>query len=171
MKINKILTENKLREADDELLVKPDDVIINTDGSSTEVAYEVQDAIKTQTDGKAELSDVDASKVAAEVKDAAVDINAGQAVVIPKDKDSFIDEANQQHNCVFRMYYPKVRDNRAYIVFVRKVDSPTKSYITCEINKQGEIVQYLRKYNNTIESKEDIDFKNEYQKHLLENWK
>ena len=69
------------------------------------------------------------------------------------------------------MYYPKVKDNRAYIVFVRKVDSPTKSYITCEINKQGEIVQYLRKYNNTIESKEDIDFKNEYQKHLLENWK
>ena len=87
MKINKILTENKLREADDELLVKPDDVIINTDGSSTEVAYEVQDAIKTQTDGKAELSDADASKVAAEVKDVSVDINADQAVVIPKDKD------------------------------------------------------------------------------------
>ena len=87
MKINKILTENKLREADDELLVKPDDVIINTDGSSTEVAYEVQDAIKTQTDGKAELSDADASKVAAEVKDVSVDINADQAVIIPKDKD------------------------------------------------------------------------------------
>ena len=87
MKINKILIENKLREADDELLVKPDDVIINTDGSSTEVAYEVQDAIKTQTDGNAELSDADASKVAAEVKDVSVDINADQAVVIPKDKD------------------------------------------------------------------------------------
>ena len=87
MKINKILTENKLREADDELLVKPDDVIINTDGSSAEVAYEVQDAIKTQTDGNAELSDADASKVAAEVKDVSVDINADQAVVIPKDKD------------------------------------------------------------------------------------
>ena len=87
MKINKILTENKLREADDELLVKPDDVIINTDGSSTEVAYEVQDALKTQTDGKAELSDADARKVATEVKDVSVDINADQAVIIPKDKD------------------------------------------------------------------------------------
>lgn len=87
MKINKILIENKLREADDELLVKPDDVIINTDGSNTEVAYEVQDAVRTQTDGKAELSDADASKVAAEVKDVSVDINADQAVIIPKDKD------------------------------------------------------------------------------------
>lgn len=87
MKINKILTENKLREADDELLVKPDDVIINTDGSNTEVAYEVQDAVKAQTDGNAELSDADAGKVATEVKDVAVDINADQAVVIPKDED------------------------------------------------------------------------------------
>lgn len=92
-------------------------------------------------------------------------------IIIPKNKDDFIDESNQQHNCVFRTYYPKVRNNETYIVFVRKADSPTKSYITCEINKQGEIVQYLMKFNENIKSKEDIDFKNEYQKHLLENWK
>ena len=92
MKINKILTENKLREADDELPVNPNDVIIDTDGSSKEVASEVQDAIRAQTDGVAGLSDADASKIAAEVKDAAADIKADQAVIIPKDEDIDDDE-------------------------------------------------------------------------------
>ena len=87
MKINKILTENKLRESDDRVLVNPEEVIIDTNNSSSEVAGDVQTAIEVQTDGNAELSDVEASKVAAEVKDAAADINVDQAVVIPKDKD------------------------------------------------------------------------------------
>lgn len=92
MKINKILTENKLREADDELPVNPNDVIIDTDGSSKEVASEVQDAIRAQTAGVAGLSDADASKIATEVKDAAADIKADQAVIIPKDEDIDDDE-------------------------------------------------------------------------------
>ena len=82
MKINKILTENKLRESDDGLLVNPEEVIIDTNNSSSEVAGEVQTALEVQTDGNAKLSDADASKIAAEVKDIAVDINADQAVVL-----------------------------------------------------------------------------------------
>lgn len=87
MKINKILTENKLRESDDGLLVNPEEVIIDTNNSSSEVAGEVQTALEVQTDGNAKLSDADASKIAAEVKDIAVDVDAKQAVIIPKDED------------------------------------------------------------------------------------
>lgn len=144
------------------------DYEIDKKGSFTKQYFEIQEAIKIFK--KSQNDDI-YNNIYAKKADILNYHNDKFTIIIPKDKDSFIDEANQQHNCVFRMYYPKVKDNRAYIVFVRKVDSPTKSYITCEINKQGEIVQYLRKYNNTIESKEDIDFKNEYQKHLLENWK
>lgn len=87
MKINKILTENKLRESEDGVLVNPEEVIIDTNNSSSEVAGEVQTALEVQTDGNASLSDTDAKKVAAEVKDVAVDVDANQAVVIPKDED------------------------------------------------------------------------------------
>ena len=141
---------------------------IDKKGSFTKQYFEIQEAIKIFR--KSQNDDI-YNNIYAKKADILNYHNDKFTIIIPKDKDSFIDEANQQHNCVFRMYYPKVRDNKTYIVFVRKVDSPTESYITCEINKQGEIVQYFRKYNNTIESKEDIDFKNEYQKHLLENWK
>lgn len=144
------------------------DYEIDKKGSFTKQYFEIQEAIKIFK--KSQNDDI-YNNIYAKKADILNYHNNKFTIIIPKDKDSFIDEANQQHNCVFRMYYPKVKDNRTYIVFVRKADSPTKSYITCEINKQGEIVQYLRKYNNTIESKEDIDFKNEYQKHLLENWK
>lgn len=87
MKINKILTENKLRESDDGLLVNPEEVIIDTNNSSSEVSGELQTALEVQTDGNAKLSDADASKIAAEVKDIAVDVDAKQAVIIPKDED------------------------------------------------------------------------------------
>lgn len=93
MKINKILTENKLRESEDGLLVNPKEVIIDTNNSSSEVAGEVQTALEVQTDGNAKLSNADAKKVAAEVKDVAVDVDANQAVIIPKDED--IDEDDE----------------------------------------------------------------------------
>ena len=141
---------------------------INKKDSFTKQFFEMQESIKIFRKSQ---DDNIYNSVYAKRADVLNYCNDKFIVIIPKNKDDFIDESKQQHNCIFRLYYPKVRNNKTYIVFVRKADSPTKSYITCEIDKQGKIVQYLRTFNENIRSEEDINFKNEYQKHLLENWK
>lgn len=90
-------------------------------------------------------------------------------VFIPNSKEDFIDEANQQHNCVFRTYYPDVVSGKLFIVFVRRKDNPTHSYITCEI-KNGRICQYLKACNKTDMDILDNKFYKAYSKHLAENW-
>lgn len=141
---------------------------INKKDSFTKQFFEMQESIKIFRQSQ---DDDIYNNVYAKRADILNYCNDKFMVIIPKNKDDFCFEADQQHNCVFRTYYPKVRNNKTYIVFVRKADSPTESYITCEIDKQGEIVQYLKKFNENIRSEEDIDFRNEYQKHLLKNWK
>lgn len=90
-------------------------------------------------------------------------------VFIPNSKEDFIDEANQQHNCVFRTYYPDVVSGKLFIVFIRRKDNPTHSYITCEI-RNGRIQQYLKACNNADMDALDKKFYRAYSKHLIENW-
>lgn len=94
----------------------------------------------------------------------------GLKVIIPTTVDEFINEADQQNNCVARMYMPRVIENTTNIVFVRKENELKKSYITCEV-RDGHIIQYLAKNNSRVYDELGLEFKQLYQNHLDENWK
>ena len=89
---------------------------------------------------------------------------------IPTTTEEFLDEARQQDNCVARMYLPRVVDDRTNIVFIRRLDDPTKSYITCEVYN-GYIEQYLGRFNRRLYDDEiAMAFRNAYEEHLRANW-
>ena len=90
-------------------------------------------------------------------------------VVIPTSFEEFKKEAEQQSNCVARLYLPKVIDGDLNIVFIRKKEELNKSYITCEI-RNGVIYQYLTRFNQTPHDDNAIKFKSLYQEYLNENW-
>ena len=81
-------------------------------------------------------------------------------------KEEFHFEGEEQHNCVERMYMERVRDDKTYIVTIRKKSNPNHTYITCEVNHNGNIVQYLAFANNTPNEQSAYVFKKQYQEHL-----
>ena len=81
-----------------------------------------------------------------------------------------VEEADQQDNCVNRIYTREVANGRTHIVFVRKEGNLDSSYITCEVNNKGEVKQYLRAHNEEP-AKEDIPFLKAFQQHLTVHWK
>lgn len=90
-------------------------------------------------------------------------------VVIPTTFEEFKEEAEQQSNCVARLYLPKVIDGDLNIVFIRKKEEINKSYITCEI-RNGKIYQYLTRFNQAPHDENATKFKRLYQEYLNENW-
>lgn len=83
-------------------------------------------------------------------------------------REDFHFEGESQHNCVERMYMEKVYNNETYIVVVRDVNDPDHSLITCEVNHNGNIRQYLAKCNSRVTNKAMLDFKQLYQEHIKE---
>lgn len=81
-------------------------------------------------------------------------------------KEEFHAEATAQRNCVERMYMERVADGTTHVVAVRKKSAPDAPYITCEVNNQGSIRQYLRKCNNLPTDEKDRLFRITYQNHL-----
>lgn len=90
-------------------------------------------------------------------------------VVIPTTFEEFKEEAEQQSNCVARLYLPKVIDGDLNIVFIRKKEELNKSYITCEI-RNGVIYQYLTRFNQAPHEENAIKFKVLYQEYLNKKW-
>lgn len=90
-------------------------------------------------------------------------------VIVPTSAEEFKEEAQQQSNCVARIYLPKVIDGELNIVFIRKKEELNKSYITCEV-RDGHIYQYLTRFNQIPHEEEAIKFKKIYQEYLNENW-
>lgn len=86
-------------------------------------------------------------------------------------KADFHNEAEHQHNCVETMYMNKVLHGETHVVAVRKKNEKDKSYITCEVRNNGDIVQYLLACNTRPSEQADIDFWQEYQNHLSEYFK
>ena len=89
--------------------------------------------------------------------------------IIPLTCDEFHEEAEAQHNCVESMYLEQVIDGRTNVVFVRQKNEPNKSYITCEV-KNGQIRQFLLKYNHSVTEEIDIEFCREFQIYLNSIW-
>lgn len=92
-------------------------------------------------------------------------------VVVPQTVAELIEEGKAQNNCVGSYGYDdKVVDEKCNIVFIRRKDDINNSYITCEINKDGEIIQYLEAHNRHVINKQAQDFSEEYQKYLNSIW-
>lgn len=88
--------------------------------------------------------------------------------------EAFHDEAEQQGNCVERMYMERVANRQTHVVQIRKTDNLEKSVITCEVSDHGAIRQYLKRFNAWCLKGNDDDllaFKEAYQKHLKANWR
>ncbi len=91
-------------------------------------------------------------------------------ILIPTTADEFKKEADYQQNCVFRMYYPKVKDCETHVVFIRRKSDIDTPYITCEVNNRGGIVQYLTRFNNSVTDDDAKAFKIAYQAYLREHF-
>lgn len=77
-------------------------------------------------------------------------------------KEDFHNEGERQHNCVERLYMEKVYEGSTHIVTVRRKSDPNVNYITCEVSKRGNIVQYLAAFNRSVTDNDAINFKREY---------
>lgn len=80
----------------------------------------------------------------------------------------FHDEATQQNNCVERMCLKNCAHGKTHIVSIRRKSSPDTSCITCEINNDYEIVQYLHANNSQELKKDEEVFYKKLKAHLQE---
>lgn len=88
-------------------------------------------------------------------------------VVVPLlTRNQFHIEAEVQQNCVERMYMERVANGQTHVVAIRKKYNPDTPYITCEVTNDGDIYQYLLKYNRSPSNESDLDFRYTYQCHL-----
>lgn len=91
-------------------------------------------------------------------------------VLIPTTTDEFKEEADYQQNCVFHLYYPRVRNCETHVVFIRKKSDINTPYITCEVNNAGKIVQYLTRFNRNVTDDNAKAFGIAYQEYLHEHF-
>lgn len=91
-------------------------------------------------------------------------------VLILTTADEFKKEADYQQNCVFRLYYPRVRECETHVVFIRKKSDVNTPYITCEVNNAGNIVQYLTRFNEHVTDDNAKAFGIAYQEYLREHF-
>ena len=74
-------------------------------------------------------------------------------VVIPKSAQDFIDEGNNNRNCVGG-YVDSVLNGNKYVCFIRDKQSPEKSLVTCDIYTGSlRINQYLLRSNYEVSAK------------------
>lgn len=91
------------------------------------------------------------------------------SVVVPTCTDDIINEGARMHHCVGG-YVGDVVDNRTYIVFVRRTDTPNECYITAQVRTDGRLGQYYLAYDRHISSAEDRAFYYAFEEHLRKNW-
>lgn len=96
------------------------------------------------------------------------DFSYGDFIVkIPTCGEDLVKEGQLMHHCVGN-YVNKIVDGSTYICFIRHKDNPDKQYITCQVDPNtGKIGQYYLAYDGLISSKEDIEFREAYQKYLF----
>ena len=92
-------------------------------------------------------------------------------VVIPQTVDDFKKEATHQNNCVYSCYLREVVNHRTNVVFIRRKENIEDSYITCEVSNNGNIRQFLLKYNTPVKKDTpEKEFYHKYAQWLKENW-
>lgn len=120
---------------------------------------------------KAEYDDKAIAKYQNSVADKLAFEDDNFIVIIPTTADEIRNEGETQHNCVGRLYLPKVIDKTTHIVFIRQKNVPNASYITCEVDNYGEVNQYLLAYNRWVnDNTPEAEFKKAYKEHLKKVW-
>lgn len=73
-------------------------------------------------------------------------------IKIPNSVEDLIDEGKQQHNCVGGLKYRQaVIKQERLIFFIRSIDNPSKSFITCCYDFHSNMVEdFLWKYNSAV---------------------
>lgn len=69
-------------------------------------------------------------------------------VVVPQNQAEKADEGKQQNNCVGYYYDDSILNGRDLIYFVRKIENPNHSYITCRYNIDSRDTVEHREVNN-----------------------
>ena len=90
-------------------------------------------------------------------------------IVVPLlSAEDFHREAEQQHNCVERIYMEQVQKGRTHVISLRLACRPDRSYITCEV-KNGKIEQWLTA-NNTKPPKSCDKIKHKLALQFMKGW-
>lgn len=76
-------------------------------------------------------------------------------VVVPSSLKDFTDEGKQQSNCVGYYYHKSIAEGRNLIYFIRKTNSPNKSYITNRFNIECQKTTETRMKNNALNDDQD----------------
>lgn len=84
------------------------------------------------------------------------DVFDDYVVVFPKSSKDFVEEGTNQHNCVAH-YAKSAVARKCIIYFLRKKDTPSKSFITGEY--QGYTRQFYFAHNRSVESAELLDIR------------
>ena len=79
-------------------------------------------------------------------------------VVVPQTMEDKAKEGQMQNNCVGYYYDDSIRRGANFIYFIRKKESPNKSYITCRYNViYKDTVEYRIKNNIPVRNKKELD--------------
>ena len=80
-------------------------------------------------------------------------------VIVPQNQEEKRDEGRQQNNCVGHYYDNSILRGENYIYFIRKADTPQKSYVTCRFSKNyGETAEFRAVNNRNVTDQEVYDF-------------
>jgi hypothetical protein len=71
-------------------------------------------------------------------------------VVVPQNQEEKQAEGKMQNNCVGYYYDDSILEGRNLIYFIRKKDTPNKSYVTCRYNKDYQKTMEYRAFNNNM---------------------
>jgi hypothetical protein len=64
------------------------------------------------------------------------------------------------------MYMERVYNKQTHVVAVRRKADLENAFITCEVDNNGQIIQYLARFNRQPAETDAIKFRTEYQAHL-----
>ena len=80
-------------------------------------------------------------------------------VVVPQSQEEKQAEGKMQNNCVGYYYDDSILEGRNLIYFIRKKDTPKKSYVTCRYNKDyKETLEYRAFNNNDVSDRNVLEF-------------
>ena len=75
---------------------------------------------------------------------------------VPGSVEDFVNEGNNNHNCVGGKHYQNaVAKKETFVFFIREANNPTASFVTCEC-KDGQIVQIMYDKNERVEHSSEV---------------
>lgn len=78
-------------------------------------------------------------------------------VVVPQTQEDKVEEGTMQNNCVGHYYDDHIINGEDFIYFLRKLDKPAKSYITCRYNVENkQTVEFRGCCNSNVTDKDAI---------------